>query len=75
MEKSIRSSTVRSCVSILVLMDVSFKHRFSPYNHSGDTVSILVLMEVSFKLKLLLHQFQQAQIILGFNPCFNGSII
>ena len=60
-----------SYVSILVLMEVSF--RLLPLKQRSFTtvVSILVLMEVSFRLfglkKVIILPF-------SFNPCFNGSI-
>ena len=57
-------------VSILVLMDESFRHnkkrnRYYMYRR----VSILVLMDESFRLSVISFEFV---ITFSFHPCFNG---
>ena len=59
-------------VSILVLMEVSFRHCIGEVTVGYYVgVSILVLMEVSFRLSLTTTSGHSHRC---FNPCFNGSI-
>ena len=60
-------------VSILVLMELCIKTDHTPKTIKRlSIVSILVLMELC--IKTWLNIAKAPKVVLGFNPCFNGTM-